>query len=97
MKHLVKARDVNEAVALSLVWKNPDAMAYARQRPRFLNARNLGSLPGLGQACKIVHEERFHATEYWVWRLSQEEWVTTEEHAMEKMDILLVRDEFEAV
>lgn len=71
---LAKARNVKGDAVLSLVWANPDLMAYVRPRSMLLDARKFGALPRHRRVSNVTYAERFRTTVYRAWWLRKEEW-----------------------
>lgn len=67
MDQLMRARDVKNGAILSLVWENPELMAYVGQSSKFLNTERFGALPSHGRASKGTYAGRSCATVYGAW------------------------------
>lgn len=52
---IVRAADVKDGVVLSLLWENPDAMAYVRLGSKFLDSRRFGALLSYGRVMRIIY------------------------------------------
>lgn len=94
--HIVFMQDVKEGVVLPLVWGNPDAMAYVKLRPQYLDARRFGTLQSHVRLSRIVHDGNFRVTMYGKWRLRQEAWQSVKVHSEDGRDMPVLRDELEA-
>lgn len=94
---LVLARDMKEGVVFPLVRSNPDAIAYVKLGPQYLNARRFGALPRHSRLDRIVYDGRSRVTVYGSWGLRQEEWGSVQRHGEEGMNMSVARDEVEAV
>lgn len=92
----MRAQEIKEDEVLRFVWENSDVLAYVRRGDQCLGARRFGALPRNGRESKMVFVGRSRATVYVAWRLHHDERETVREHAKNRMEMLVLRDDYKA-
>lgn len=88
---------MRDSAAILFVWKNPDLMSYVRQGSRSLASNRFGALPSHGRVSRATNAGRYCRKVYRAWHLWQVEREKLKEHSAKQRDLLVLRDESEAV